>query len=103
MARAGPTSRANRWVPPAPGITPSRISGWPRVASSATTRQSQASASSQPPPRAYPVTEATTGLGIRATASKAAESGPARSAISTYDIPAISLMSAPAAKVRSPP
>src|SRR5438094_125943 len=29
LARAGPTSRANRCVPPAPGMTPSVISGWP--------------------------------------------------------------------------
>ena len=29
MARAGPTSRASRWVPPPPGMMPRRISGWP--------------------------------------------------------------------------
>ena len=32
LARAGPTSRGSRWVPPAPGMTPSRISGWPSLA-----------------------------------------------------------------------
>ena len=29
LARAGPTSRASRCVPPPPGMMPSRISGWP--------------------------------------------------------------------------
>ena len=71
LARAGPTSRASRWVPPAPGMMPRLISGWPSFASAAATRQSQARASSQPPPRAYPVIAATTGFGIRATASNA--------------------------------
>src|SRR5579884_300400 len=52
LARAGPTSRLRRWVPPPPGMMPSRISGWPKRASSAATRKSQARASSQPPPRA---------------------------------------------------
>ena len=80
LARAGPTSRASRWVPPAPGMMPRLISGWPSFASAAATRQSQARASSQPPPRAYPVIAATTGFGIRATESNALVSaaGPGR-------------------------
>ena len=41
-----------RCVPPAPGMMPTRISGWPNCASSAATIRSHASASSQPPPRA---------------------------------------------------
>ena len=53
------------------------ISGWPSFASSPATRQSQANASSQPPPRAYPVA-ATTGFGMRATASNALVSAVAR-------------------------
>ena len=48
----GPISRASRWVPPAPGMTPSRISGWPSLALSASTRKSARSASSHPPPSA---------------------------------------------------
>ena len=44
------------------------ISGWPNSAVSDATIMSHASASSQPPPSAYPVTAATTGFGIRATA-----------------------------------
>ena len=71
FARAGPTNRARRWVPPAPGMTPSLISGWPKVASSAAIRISAHRASSQPPPRAYPLTAATTGFGIDARARKA--------------------------------
>ena len=35
MARAEPIARVSRCVPPAPGMTPIAISGWPNVASSA--------------------------------------------------------------------
>ena len=52
FARLGPTSRLSRWVPPAPGMMPSRTSGWPSVASSAAIRMSAHSASSHPPPSA---------------------------------------------------
>ena len=52
LALLGPTRRVSRWVPPAPGMIPSRISGWPRVASSAAIRTSAHSASSHPPPSA---------------------------------------------------
>ena len=52
FARLGPTSRASRWVPPRPGMMPSRISGWPKLALSAAIRMSAHSASSQPPPSA---------------------------------------------------
>jgi hypothetical protein len=51
-------------------MTPSRISGCPTFTFSPSTRKSAHSASSSPPPRAYPVTAATTGFGIRATVSK---------------------------------
>ena len=70
LARLGPISRVSRWVPPAPGMMPSLISGWPSIASSAAIRMSAHSASSQPPPSAYPLIAATTGLRIRATAAK---------------------------------
>ncbi len=66
MARALPTARVMRWVPPAPGMTPRLISGWPNWAVSLATIMSQAMASSQPPPRAKPETAAITGLLIAA-------------------------------------
>ena len=103
LARAGPTSRGSRCVPPAPGMMPSRISGWPSRALSPATRRSQHSASSQPPPRAYPVTAAIVGLGIRATAVKADCRATERSTICWYDQPTISFTSAPAAKTFGPP
>ena len=52
MARNFPTARVSRCVPPAPGMTPSLISGWPNWASSPATIMSHSIASSQPPPRA---------------------------------------------------
>ena len=67
------------------------------------TRKSQASASSQPPPNAYPVTAATVGLRIWATAVIELCRGTERSTMSTYDMACISLMSAPAANTFSPP
>ena len=84
LARAGPTRRARRWVPPPPGMMPRRISGWPSLAVSDTSRKSQASASSQPPPRAGPAMAAIVTLGMAATADSASRNrarrspGPAR-------------------------
>ena len=49
------------------------------------------------------MTAATTGLGIRATAFTPAWRPSEARTMSLCDIAAISLMSAPAAKVRSPP
>ena len=57
-----PTSRGRYCVPPAPGIQPRVTSGRPNCAVSDATRRSHASASSRPPPRAYPRIIATTGL-----------------------------------------
>jgi hypothetical protein len=57
-ALASPTSRGRRWVPPKPGMMPSLISGWPNSADCAASRTSQAMASSQPPPKAMPLTAA---------------------------------------------
>nr|WP_293768326.1 hypothetical protein [Sporichthya sp.] len=103
LALAGPTSRGSRWVPPAPGMTPSNISGNPSWAFSAHTRKSAHSASSHPPPNAYPVIAAMTGLGMSATALKQACKRTERFAMSVGEMSTISLMSAPAAKTRSPP
>ena len=57
-ALPGPTRRGRRWVPPKPGRMPSLISGWPNSAERAAMRMSQAIASSQPPPKARPLTAA---------------------------------------------
>ena len=62
MARPVPTSRASRCVPPAPGRTDSVVSGSPNRAFSRAIRMSHAIASSQPPPRANPLTAATVGF-----------------------------------------
>ena len=68
MPAASPTSRGSRWVPPPPGMIPSRISGQPISAGpSLMTRKSHASASSQPPPSACPAISAITGFGRRCT------------------------------------
>jgi hypothetical protein len=66
MALALPTARGRRCVPPAPGMMPSLISGWPNLALSAAMMKSHIIASSQPPPRAKPLTAAITGLRMRA-------------------------------------
>ena len=58
------TSRGSRWVPPAPGSSPSLISGTPRRARSEATRRSHANASSSPPPNATPSMAATDGVGM---------------------------------------
>ena len=63
-------------------MMPRLISGWPSLASAETTRQSQASAISQPPPRAYPAIAATTGFGMRPTEPNARVSAPARADMS---------------------
>ena len=47
-----PTKRGRRCVPPAPGIVPSVISGWPNFALSAAMMKSHIIAISQPPPSA---------------------------------------------------
>ena len=72
MALALPTWRISRCVPPAPGMTPSLISGWPNLAVSAARMMSHIMASSQPPPSAKPATAAMVGLRQRATRSQVA-------------------------------
>ena len=51
-ARARPTMRGRRLVPPAPGMMPMIVSGCPKVADSAAMRRSQAQQNSAPPPHA---------------------------------------------------
>ncbi len=62
IAFALPMARGSRCVPPAPGMMPSLISGWPKRALSAAMMKSHIIASSQPPPSAKPATAAITGL-----------------------------------------
>src|SRR5438874_711130 len=69
FARYFPTARVRRCVPPAPGMIPRLISGWPNCAVSEATMMSQIIASSQPPPRAYPETAAMIGVLILRIAS----------------------------------
>ncbi|KAG1070486.1 hypothetical protein G6F40_017579 [Rhizopus arrhizus] len=54
LARAGPTRLARRGSPPQASGSPRRTSGRRRNASAPSTRQSQASASTAPPPTAAP-------------------------------------------------
>ena len=69
MARPVPTRRASRWVPPAAGSTDRFVSGRPKRAVSAAIRMSQDIASSQPPPRANPLTAAIVGFSNASTSS----------------------------------
>ena len=62
-----------RCDPPAPGITPRLISGWPNRAVSAARMKSHIIASSHPPPSANPATAAMTGLRVRVNISHPAK------------------------------
>ena len=62
VAASRPTIRGSLCVPPAPGSSPSLISGKPITASGVATRQSQASAISSAPPIAGPAIAAITGF-----------------------------------------
>ena len=99
---AGPTRRGKRWVPPKPGMTPSRTSGWPKMALSLATAQSQASASSQPPPRQNPFTSATTGTGSVSRRLMVRSAWLANARASSGVLSRISVISAPATKDFSP-
>src|SRR5438477_7002670 len=103
LALDSPTSRGSRWVPPAPGMIPSLISGWPSRASSAAKRRSAAMASSHPPPRAYPLMAANVTLGISSTSENVSCMAAMTGFISFGESSAIILMSAPAANTFSPP
>ena len=101
-ARPLPTSRGRRCVPPYPGMMPIVTSGWPNLAVSTASRIVQAIASSQPPPRAKPLTAAMTGLPrfsmtlVRRWPCRVLSSASAGVSL------AISAMSAPAANALSP-
>ena len=68
FARDRPIRRASRWVPPLPGIMPSRISGRANCVRVVARRISVARAISKPTPKQYPSTAVITGLGERAGA-----------------------------------
>ena len=57
-----PTALVNLTVPPAPGMTPSLISGYPNLALSEAIIISHIMASSSPPPKAIPLTAAIRGF-----------------------------------------
>ena len=100
LAREDPIRRGRRCVPPPPGRIPNSTSGSPSRESSAPTRKSQARASSNPPPRAYPLMAAMVARGRLARASRARwKLAPTVSA----PAPPSSAISAPAAKIRRPP
>src|SRR3954470_2259665 len=67
-----PTRRGRRCVPPKPGMMPSLISGWPKIADWAAMRTSQAIASSQPPPKARPLTAAIVATPLVSSSRKSA-------------------------------
>src|SRR5690606_25013690 len=96
-----PTVRASRWMPPAPGMIPTLISGWPKRAPSPATMMSACIASSQPPPSAKPLTAAITGFGQAAIVCHMRWLLSSRMSIG--ELSAIARRSAPAAKTRSPP
>ena len=89
---------------------PSRISGCPRRAFSLAMRKSHASASSQPPPRAKPEMAAMVARGMSATALSARRNSCPICSASARVMTSVgasadrnSEISAPAAKIRSPP
>ena len=90
-------------MPPAPGIVPRLISGWPKRAFSAAMTMSHIIAISQPPPSAKPATAAMTGLRHCATRSQPLVMKSSAIGLACRSCPAISLMSAPAAKAFSLP
>lgn len=65
MSRAllGPISAGSLWVPPAPGMMASLVSGRPTVADDANTRKVVHSPSSSPPPRAVEAIAEMVGMG----------------------------------------
>mmetsp|Transcript_27124 Transcript_27124/g.69705 ORF Transcript_27124/g.69705 Transcript_27124/m.69705 type:complete len:221 (+) Transcript_27124:387-1049(+) len=83
-----------------PGMTPRVSSGWPKDAVSLAMMMSHIIASSQPPPRAYPLMAPTRGLRMRRSSSQRSNMRPAY----TWEwlLVDISLMSAPQANAFSP-
>jgi hypothetical protein len=84
-------------------MIPSLISGRPSWASWAAYRKSQARATSNPPPSANPLIAAIVIFGIASRSRQACSRAPTSEAISSGPYPTIALMSAPAAKIVSPP
>src|SRR6266540_1595222 len=96
-----PSVRVSRWVPPAPGIRPTLISGWPKRAVSDATMMSHCIASSQPPPSANPLTAAMSGFEIALIRSHSATRLLVSIEIGVWT--ENSLRSAPAANTFGPP
>src|SRR3954469_2817510 len=82
-------------------MIPSPSSGWPNFAVSEAMRRSHASASSQPPPSAYPLIAAIVGRGKRSISAKSDELIAASP--SSRPRSRLSLMSAPETNADSPP
>mmetsp|Transcript_64178 Transcript_64178/g.180646 ORF Transcript_64178/g.180646 Transcript_64178/m.180646 type:complete len:236 (+) Transcript_64178:327-1034(+) len=101
MAFDLPTLRMRRCVPPAPGMTPSLISGWPKTALSLAMMMSHIIAISQPPPKAKPLTAAITGT--LQSATHVHDLNLSEVVMSAKERGYISLMSAPAAKALPSP
>ncbi len=91
-----PTRRGRRWVPPKPGMIPSLISGWPKIAERAAMRTSQAIASSQPPPKARPLTAAIVTIPSEPSSRKSACAPLISAAPEDSSMVVNALMSAPA-------
>ena len=89
-----PTRRGRRCVPPAPGMSPSLISGRPSRVPVWAMRKWQASVISSPPPSVVPNTAATTGFLIASISAITSERPGDIGGLSN------SVMSAPATKVR---
>ena len=103
-AAAGPTSRGNRAVPPAPGLMPSVTSGMRKLARASATRKWQAEASSIALPIIFPATAAATGFAESSTSRNASwKTREIRTASSALSISRKRPTSAPALKWRAPP
>ena len=103
-ARALPTRRDRRWVPPLPGMRPRLISPKAKLARSPAKTMSQSNASSTPPPIARPLTAAMMGLSKAAMPSPCSQRKRFISAIGTSALAAAnSRRSMPAEKAFSPP
>ena len=90
--------RGSRWVPPAAGISPKRVSVRPRrtVGASAAIRESHASANSSPPPSAGPFIAATVVNGSAARSFRTCCIARLACSASACDAPRKSERSAPA-------
>ena len=94
------TMRARCLVPP---ITPTVISGSPKVALSAATMTSHCDTITSPLPSAWPLTAAITGTGLRRIASNTWRTTRVRSSASSGSSAPSSATSPPATNARSPP